>query len=332
MRLLGLRNLSSKWIARVLMDRPDCSIVVPAYNCLGYLPAALSSIQVQRTPNVEIIVLDDGSTDGTGPWLAAHSREWPALRVIETGGIGPAKARNAGIGAARAPLIAFLDADDWWWPEKLRVQLAYHHAHPETAFSFGDYLHISPEGESRGSCFDYWRPRLARKAPSGYFRLNDALGIILATNLVGTSTVMARKQALEAAGGFAELASAEDWALWLRLSEHAPAACTRSITASYLMRAESQTSNREARIDSMARIVASYGKHKSASVRQSAVKARARIDIARAEHARLSGRHSSAALYHSRALMALPSARLGKAATASILSAALHFVSGYGAR
>ncbi len=81
----------------------------------------------------------------------------------------------------------------------------------------------------------------------------------------------------------------------------------------------------------MAQIVAPYEKSPSVTVRQAAAKARARIDVARAELARLSGRHSSAAMYHSRAFMALPSARLGKAATASILNAALHFVSGYGA-
>jgi len=308
-----------------------CSVIVPTHNCLGYLPTALSSVAAQRAGNIEIIVLDDASTDGTGAWLEERKREWPALRVIETGGVGPGKARNAGIEAARAPLIAFLDADDWWWPGKLLSQIVYHHGHPETAFSFSDYLHISPEGENRGSCFEYWRPRLGRRPSKSYFRINDALSVILATNLVGTSTVMARKEALERAGGFGHLPSAEDWALWLRLATGAPVACTTAIAASYLMRPESITSNRQARIDSMSEIVTPYEKHSSATVRQAAAKARGRIDVARAELARLSGRHSSAALYHSRAFLALPSARLGKETTASVLNAALHFVSGYGA-
>lgn len=286
---------------------------------------------MQRGGCFEVIVLDDGSTDGTGAWLEERRRRWPALRAIETGGIGPGKARNAGIDAARAPLVAFLDADDWWWPDKLLSQIAYHTAHPETAFSFTDYLHVTIDGENRGSCFEYWKPKLARRPVEGYFRLTDALSIILATNLVGTSTVVASKSALEKAGGFDEWKSAEDWALWLQLASDGPVACTRSVTASYLMRADSQTANREAQIAAMAQIVVPYEKFPSVTVRQAAAKARARIDVARAELARLSGRHSSAAMYHSRAFMALPSARLGKAATASILNAALHFVSGYGA-
>jgi glycosyltransferase involved in cell wall biosynthesis len=313
------------------MEVPVCSVVIPAHNCLQYLPTALSSAAAQRGVEFEVIVVDDGSTDGTDAWLEERCRQWPALRALETGGIGPGKARNAGIEAARAPLIAFLDADDWWWPDKLAAQVTYHAAHPETAFSFTDYLHVSADGESRGSCFEYWKPRLARRPVSGYFRLNDALSIILATNLVGTTTVLASKAALERAGGFELLPSAEDWALWLRLASDAPVACTRAITASYLMRSSSLTANREARIAAMAEIIAPYEKSTSPGVRQAAAKARARIDVARAELARLSGRHSSAAIYHSRAFLALPSARLGKETTASILNAALHFVSGYGA-
>jgi glycosyltransferase involved in cell wall biosynthesis len=312
------------------MQRPICAVVIPTKNCLQYLPIALSSAAAQATGGHEIIVADDGSDDGTDAWLKRRQREWSFLRVIETGGVGPSKARNAAIEAARAPLIAFLDADDWWWPNKLGAQIAYHSGHPEIGFSFTDYLHVSADGESLGSCFEYWKPPLRRRHPTGFFRLNDALSIILATNLVGTSTVVASKFALEKAGGFTVMASAEDWDLWLKLAAQSPAGCSKSITASYLMRPNSLSSQREDRIGAMGGIISAYENSSSPGVRQAAAKARARLDIARAESARAAGRHTSAARYHSRAFMALPSARLGRETSASLLSAALHFVSGHG--
>jgi glycosyltransferase involved in cell wall biosynthesis len=313
------------------MESPVCSVILFAHNCRDRLHTALSSAAMQRAGNIEIIVLHDGSAGGTAAWLEERSRQWPALRAIETGGTGRAEARNAAIEAARAPLIAFLDADDWWWPGKLRGQIAFHAANPETAFSFTDYLHISPDGESGGRCFEYWRPRLSRRPVSGYFRLQDALSVILETNLAGTSTVVANKTALEKAGGFRPLPSAADWALWLELASQGSVACNKAITVSYLVRTSGITANREARIAAMAQIVAPYGKSPSVTVRRAAVKAQARIGVASTELTRLSGRHSSAALYHSSAFMALPSARLGKESKASALTAALHFVSGYGA-
>ncbi len=309
------------------MPTRACSVIIPTRDCLDYLPAALSSIAMQHLDGLEVIVVDDGSLDGTVEWVAKH---WPDVRVVETGGVGPAKARNAGIALSNAPLVAFLDADDWWWPKKLAPQIAYHAAHPETAFSFTDYLHVA-EGESRGTCFEHWQAPLRQRESADYFALDEALSVLLATNLVGTSTVVASKAALEKAGGFANLASAEDWDLWLRLAAASPVACCKSLTATYLMRPGSATQKREARIAAIEEIIRRYEDAPGASVRHSAAIARARLDVARAELAQSAGRHTSAARYHSRAFLALPSARLGKAATASVLNAARLLLGGRGA-
>jgi hypothetical protein len=311
------------------MERPICSVVIPTHNCLSLLGAALASVEGQTGCNIEIIVINDGSTDGTGDWLETIASEKPWLRVFHTGGIGPGEARNEGIAAARAPLIAFLDADDWWWPGKLERQIAYHAAHPEAVLSFTDYLHVTHGGESRGSCFEYWNPRFPRGIGTDYFALNDALSVILETNLIGTSTVIARKPALENAGGFGREASAEDWRLWLALAANGPVACSRSITATYLMRPGSVTSMREERIAAMNSIIGEYEKSKLESVRHAAAKAKARLHAARAELARSNGRHLSAARYHSRAFVTAPSLRLGRETTASLLNAALQ-LAGHG--
>ncbi|MGO8953970.1 MAG: glycosyltransferase family 2 protein [Rhodomicrobium sp.] len=311
------------------MQRPVCTVIIPALSCLKDPAVALASAAMQHAGEIEVIVLEGRSADRTG-WLKECSREWPALRTIETGGCGPGRARNAGIEAARAPLIAFLDAACWWWPDKLARQVAYHAAHPETAFSFTDYLLVSADGESQGSCFDYWQPPL-RRGKTGYLRLNGALQILLAMNLAGTSTVVASKAALEKIGGFRDLASAEDWDLWLRLAAEAPAAYSKAITATYPVQPENVASRYGVRIAAMEEIIAPYESSPAPSIRRAAAKARASLNLARAELARPAGRHAPAALHRSRSFPGRPSARPGKATAASLFSAALYFLNAYGA-
>ena len=84
----------------------------------------LATIDVQCRNDLEVIVVDDGSSDGTLDWLASRPATTFSLRILERGGVGPGPARNAGIEIAQGGLIAFLDADDQWWPGKLDRQLA----------------------------------------------------------------------------------------------------------------------------------------------------------------------------------------------------------------
>lgn len=94
------------------MDNPLISVIIPAYNAAATLERACASVWRQSYPNVEVVVVDDGSTDGTASLLDALSRENPNLRPIHQENGGVSRARNAGIGAARGELITFLDADD----------------------------------------------------------------------------------------------------------------------------------------------------------------------------------------------------------------------------
>lgn len=195
---------------------PEVSVVIPTRDCLAYLPAALSSIEAQGLRSFEVLVIDDGSLDGTAEWLGARASAVPWLRVIAAAGEGPSAARNRGIAAAHAPLIAFLDADDVWLPGKLDAQLAFHRGRPEVLLSFTDYLHVDPSGAECGTCFEYWPSFRAvildGRAVRGYRPLERAPQRILAENVVGTSTVVARRDALQNASGFdASLRSAADW-------------------------------------------------------------------------------------------------------------------------
>lgn len=271
-----------------------CSVVVFASSRLEPLAVAIASARTQLAAGIEVLVLDGGSSRGVSAWLAERSKQWPALRAVEIAGAAPASARNAAIEAARAPLIAFLDPACWWWPNKLAEQAGYHAAHPDTAFSFTDYLQVLPDGAASGTCFGYWQPALGRRPKPGYFRLADALQIALATNLIGASTVMASKAALEKAGGFSDLPAASEWDLWLRLAAQSPVACSRAVTATCASQAETGPALQE-RIAAMGEILSPYESSRAASVRHAAAKARAQLDRAHAELSRPARRHASGA-------------------------------------
>ena len=103
------------------MSTPLVSVVIPFYDSASYLGQAIESVLAQTHPAVEIVLVDDGSTDA-GPEIAAGYARRATLIRQANAGVGPA--RNAGVAVTRGPLIAFLDADDLWEPEKLALQVA----------------------------------------------------------------------------------------------------------------------------------------------------------------------------------------------------------------
>lgn len=112
---------------------PLVSIVTPARNAAAFLPETIASVQAQTYGNWEMIIVDDASTDGTGALIEQAARLDSRIRPIhvqEKTGLA-ARARNLGLAAARGELIAFLDADDLWYPEKLETQVRHLREHPE---------------------------------------------------------------------------------------------------------------------------------------------------------------------------------------------------------
>ncbi len=297
------------------MTKNRVSVVIPTRDNLDVLPKALQSVRSQNICEIEIIIADDGSTDGTGAWLAEQKKTEPRLRVIKTGGKGPANARNQAISIAKAPLVAFLDSDDWWSPGKLKWQVAYHEKHPDVGFSFTDYLAIDTSDKTYGTCFEYWKPHYGNRPPQGYTLLEDAESELLGCNTAGTSTIVARTGLLQIANGFAtDLPSAEDWDLWLKLAALAPVACTSIIGTSYLMRPNSESARREERLDAMNSIIDRYRTHQSPSFRAAVRKADARIFTARADIARLDGNYWGAVAAELHALIKAPNMRDARAA------------------
>ncbi len=183
--------------------QPSVSVVIPTLNCAATLPDAIASVRSQRWPDLEIIVVDDGSIDDTGRVL--EELAGPELRVIRQGNAGPAAARNTGIEAARGEWIAFLDADDLWLPGKLCDQFDELHRYPSASFSYSDVLLRFPDGShSELKCRKLELPLLLE---------------LIWGNLFGTPTVLVRRDCFETVGFFdTSLRTGEDWDMWLRLA------------------------------------------------------------------------------------------------------------------
>ena len=180
----------------------DVSVVIPTYNRREMVTEAVKSVLAQRDASIELIVVDDGSTDGTVEQLS----EFDEIKLIRTDRRGPAGARNRGVAVADAPLIAFLDSDDLWMPDKLHRQLSFMRAHPELALSQTEEIWIRNGRRVN--------PGLRHRKRSG-----DIFVESLRTCLVSPSAVIMKTDLFRRLGGFDEdLEAAEDYDLWLRIS------------------------------------------------------------------------------------------------------------------
>jgi glycosyltransferase involved in cell wall biosynthesis len=141
---------------------PLVTVIIPVHDGGRFLPAALASVLDQGYPRMDVIVVDDGSSDGS----AAVARARPGVRVISQERSGVAVARNAGILAAAGDLLAFLDQDDQWLPGKLRLQISYLLEHPEVDYVIaGQRLVLEP-----GVPAPPWiSPELVARDHTGYF-------------------------------------------------------------------------------------------------------------------------------------------------------------------
>ena len=125
-------------------------MITPVWNAAATLGAAVASVRAQTLPDWELLIVDDGSTDGSQALAARLAAEEPRIRLLGWGARrGAAAARNAGIREGRGRFFAFLDADDLWRPEKLQVQIGYMER-TGVPFSFAAYRRIDAAGRPLG--------------------------------------------------------------------------------------------------------------------------------------------------------------------------------------
>jgi glycosyltransferase involved in cell wall biosynthesis len=182
----------------------EVSIIIPTFNRAEKVERAVSSVLSQTFTNFEVIVIDDGSSDRTAEALAPFCNHISCITHPKNRGVSAA--RNSGIKIARAPLIAFLDSDDYWLPEKLDVQVRFFQENPETVACQTQELWIR-NGQRVN-------PRRKHQKPSG-----DIFEPSLKLCLVSPSAVMLKRFLFDQVGLFDEdFPVCEDYDLWLRIS------------------------------------------------------------------------------------------------------------------
>ncbi|MGB7933334.1 MAG: glycosyltransferase [Gammaproteobacteria bacterium] len=197
------------------------TVIIPAYNSAQQLPEALDSVFKQTYRDFEIIVVDDGSTDGTRELLEGYKNR---ITYLYQENAGPSKARNTGIRAAKGRYLAFLDADDHWLPPKLELQIKLIESDPRLGLVFSDAEYFGGGESMVGS---YWKQRGCYDqmiSESGLIR--NAFSTLMRINPIMPSTALLKRDCFEKAGGFDEgLRYVEDKDMWLRMSVHCFMAC-----------------------------------------------------------------------------------------------------------
>lgn len=222
------------------MDKPLVSVIIPAFNAAGSIRLTLESVSAQTYPAIEVIVVDDGSSDATTAIVEEFAANDPRFHLIRQQNAGVGAARNAGIGKARGKYVAPLDADDLWMPEKLEKQVACMEEFGDmTGLVYCWYTFIDEHSQFTG------RSRQCRLAG----RLRHAMVLV---NLTGNASVpLFRASALKTVGLYLTrteqggVQGCEDWDLALRIAELFPVYVVPEYLVAYRQNRSSMSLNVE---------------------------------------------------------------------------------------
>jgi|SRR5581483_5703357 len=230
---------------RHISDSPLVSAIVPAYNAERYIGRTLQSLVAQNYPHLEIIVVNDGSTDRTCAIVEAMAEKYPQIRMVQQPNQGVAIARNRGIAEAGGEFIAPIDADDIWFPDA--VQKLVHclrSSDPSVGVAYGWSVTLDENSLLDGGL------RCSKIA-------GDVLGTLICHNFLGNaSATMIRRLCLEKVGGYdphfrtESAQGCEDWDLYVRLAEHCRFAVVPEFLFGYRRPRSSMSSNSRAMANS----------------------------------------------------------------------------------
>jgi glycosyltransferase involved in cell wall biosynthesis len=216
-------------LASDVFERSLVTVIIPCYNGEAYLQEAIESALAQSHPEVEIIVVDDGSTDGS----SRIAQKFP-VRYIRQENRGLTASRNLGIDASRGDYVVFLDADDRLRPDAIETGLRVISEHPECAMTVGDHLFVSRDGS-------YLSNSSKDCVHSSHYEE------LLKSNFIEMiSSVLFRRSVLVEIGGFdTTLRVAEDYELYLRIARVYPICCHSTLMAEYRLHQANTSHNSE---------------------------------------------------------------------------------------
>ena len=196
------------------------SVIIPSYQREHVVGRAIDSALAQTYPDVEILVIDDGSTDGTAQVVQGYGSK---VHYVYQDNQGRSAARNSGMRQATGEFIAILDSDDWWHPSKVAKQVTAMRQHPQVGLMYSQAYMVDAVGKHT----------LFGQGPD---TPQDIFERLLMENLIPASSVMTRRDCLTAIGGFNEqMDFAEDWELWLRLAARYSQLCIPEPLSYYWM-------------------------------------------------------------------------------------------------
>lgn len=191
-----------------MITPPAVTIITPAYRAAATIAATIRSVQDQTLTNWELIVIDDGSPDETADYAEHLSFGDERIRVLRQENQGPSAARNRGVREARADIIAFLDADDLWAPDRLSGMLASFVPRPDVGVLFSRTRFIDADSLAPGTL-------------TPYIPCLTAADIMAENAVCSTSNIVCRKAVFTTCGEFSETlryAEDQDWLLRVALS------------------------------------------------------------------------------------------------------------------
>ncbi len=204
-----------------MSGEPLVSVIMPVYNAEAYLARAVQSVLEQHHSNVELLAVDDGSTDASGRLLDELAEGDPRIRVFHGPNRGPSAARNVGLASMRGDYVALLDADDWLVPEKLERQVASLEAQPDVDLTYSDYREVE---EASGAVHEVKRGLPPVPMPE----------LLVYRPWFAPFVPLLRRRLADTVGGFdATMLAAEEWDYWYRCVQHTSFSYTPGLCGYY---------------------------------------------------------------------------------------------------
>jgi glycosyltransferase involved in cell wall biosynthesis len=192
-----------------MTDSPLVTVIIPAYNRVDYIEQTIASVLEQTYPQVQLIVIDDGSTDGTCEKIQAFGNKLQLLTHPDHRNKGQSASINLGLRQARGKYIAILDSDDYWAPEKLDVQVNFLEKHPDIGLVYTNGYAVNAEGEIIYPIYG-----------NNHEENNDADAVLLDCYILLPQNSLVRKAVYDEAGFFEEsYRSAQDHDMLIRIAE-----------------------------------------------------------------------------------------------------------------
>jgi GT2 family glycosyltransferase len=222
------------------------SIVIPCFNRARFLSAAIESVLAQTYPYIELVIVDDGSTDNTEAVVARY----PGAHFVRQDNCGVSVARNTGLSHSTGSFLVFLDADDRLLPPALATGLASLRVHPDCAIAFGRWRYISADGS----------PQPGHELPCNG---GDNYVALLRGNCIGMhAAVMYRRAVFESIGGFnPSLKGCEDYELYLRIARRHRVCFHDDVIAEYRRHGDNTTRDRKQMLRTAVTVLRSERKH-----------------------------------------------------------------------